>query len=337
MSSNTYLQEALTRHQVYLGRYATGVSNDLAEFLDEFAAQVAGGLESGGSIRRIRQALEVPDMSPIVDSSVEELTAHELRYMEALLGAATIESAPLIISAIETAYATVTAAPMVLTSTTGVVTRLTIDEMVGKLSDSLKADALSVIRTGIAEGDSVETISRAVSKKLNKTSRKHINSTVRTITNHVGVQAREVATVANRDILSGERFFATLDRHTTFLCYSYDGKVFPVGQGPRPALHYRCRSGRAAVVKPEFMLSGLEGERPIRSAEGPGTTSGRVTASGFLRSQPAWFQEDALGPVRAKLFREGKITLDKFVDRKGAVVRIDELRDKDGKLLIGGR
>lgn len=45
----------------------------------------------------------------------------------------------------------------------------------------------------------------------------------------------------------------------------------------------------------------------------------------WLRAQPAEVQDVALGPTRAKLFREGKLAVEKFVDPRGRPLTLQEL------------
>ena len=60
--------------------------------------------------------------------------------------------------------------------------------------------------------------------------------------------------------------------------------------------------------------------------------NGQVPASEtyqtWLKRQPAGFQDDVLGVQRASLFRQGKLTVDKFVDESGKVYTMEQLRAK---------
>jgi hypothetical protein len=48
-----------------------------------------------------------------------------------------------------------------------------------------------------------------------------------------------------------------------------------------------------------------------------------------LRGKPAEFQDEILGVTKGRLFREGGLTLDRFVDSKGREYSLDELRKRD--------
>lgn len=49
----------------------------------------------------------------------------------------------------------------------------------------------------------------------------------------------------------------------------------------------------------------------------------------WLRRQSVEVQEEALGKTKAKLFREGNLSVDRFIDAKGNELTIDELRKKE--------
>lgn len=90
-------------------------------------------------------------------------------------------------------------------------------------------------------------------------------------------------------------------------CRARDGKVWPVDSGPRPPAHINCRSTTKVV------LIGVE-------------PSPRETYAEWLKRQDAATQDDILGPARGKLFRSGKMTVDRFVDMKGKRIPLADLK-----------
>lgn len=227
----------------------------------------------------------------------------------------------------------------------------------------------SQIQIGLVQGEDVPAITRRVvgtvrlrgTNGITELARRDAETITRTAVNHTANQARAAFFQANSDIVDEELFVATLDSRTTPVCRSYDGDRFPIGEGPMPPLHMRCRSLRTAILDPEPL-----GERPFNPTtermllrefarrEGFKTPSdrdrlpygtkgafdefarrrvremiGRVPAKtsylDFLRRQPAAFQDDVLGPTRGRLFRTGRIDLKGFVDRTGAEIPLSEL------------
>lgn len=336
MTTNTYIQDAIIRHQVYLGRYAGGISNDLRKLIDDLgkdieqmilADQKPDEILSVTKLRgiqgEIQQAVNRLDVPGNINGHMEELAPQELAYMETLLGRAT--SAEIVLTAPEAIYAIVTKESMLLHSSTGKLTRATIDELIDIFTSGIPTGINRRIQAGYVDGESVQDMARAVRRMVSGRNARQAEAVVRTIVSHVSTQARRPALLANKDILTGERFIATLDRRTTLICISYDGKIFPVDEGPMLPLHYGERSTRSPEVDPRFGLSGLTGERPEKGAEGPGTVRGDTKYSGWLRRQPADFQDDVLGRERAKLFRAGKVKAENFVDASGKVLTLEEL------------
>ena len=206
--------------------------------------------------------------------------------------------------------------------------RLTIREAFDDFAQGVGRDSMRVVQAGVLEGKTTDQMAREVSRLVTTRSRQQAEAVIRTATNHVGATARDEVYRANADILEGERFMATLDSHTTITCAGLDRTLHPLGQGPRPPLHYRCRSIRVPVVKEEYRLGGL-GERA--SMDGP--VDNQLTYGGFLRRQSKEFQDDVLGPRRAALFRSGKVKINQFTDDAGRVLTLDELAAREGLTL----
>lgn len=59
--------------------------------------------------------------------------------------------------------------------------------------------------------------------------------------------------------------------------------------------------------------------------ENVGTVPNATTYGQWLKSQPAEFVSDVLGPTRARLFRKGELQVDQFIDRQGVVLSLSEL------------
>lgn len=206
--------------------------------------------------------------------------------------------------------------------------RLTIRQAFDDFAQGVGRDSMRVVQAGVLEGKTTDAMVREVSRLVTTRSRQQAEAVIRTATNHVGATARDEVYRANADILEGERFMATLDSHTTITCAGLDRTLHPLGQGPRPPLHYRCRSIRVPEVKEEYRLGGL-GERA--SMDGP--VDNQLTYGGFLRRQSKEFQDDVLGPRRAALFRSGKVKINQFTDDAGRVLTLDELAAREGLTL----
>jgi hypothetical protein len=93
---------------------------------------------------------------------------------------------------------------------------------------------------------------------------------------------------------------------------------------------HNCRSTTVAVLKSwkEMGISLAEAPEGTRASM-DGQVAASTTYDKWLRGRSVEFQEDILGVAKAKLFRQGGLTLDKFVDRNGAEYTLDELRKRE--------
>lgn len=195
--------------------------------------------------------------------------------------------------------------------------------------------------------------------------RRNAEAITRTAVNSFSNAARTEFFNENDDLFNKEVFVATLDGKTTAVCRSLDGTRFPIGEGATPPMHFQCRSLRVAEINGEVV--GMRPAKPVtekmimrqyaqdnklgkltKRAELPrghkgkydafqraemkrltGRVPAKVTYNEWLKGQSVEFQNDVLGPTRGKLFRKGGMTMDSFVDRKGATIRLDQLADTD--------
>lgn len=118
--------------------------------------------------------------------------------------------------------------------------------------------------------------------------------------------------------------------HNSAVCRARDGKVYPIDSGPRPPAHPNCRSTTVPVLKSwkEMGINLKEAPEGTRAAL-DGQEASSVTYEDWLRRQSKDFQEEVLGLKKARLFRDGNLKLDRFVDKKGAELTLDQLRTKE--------
>jgi len=57
----------------------------------------------------------------------------------------------------------------------------------------------------------------------------------------------------------------------------------------------------------------------------------RQTYNGWLKAQSAATQDDVLGKTKGRLFRKGDLTVDKFVNRSGQELTLEQLKAKDAE------
>jgi SPP1 gp7 family putative phage head morphogenesis protein len=175
------------------------------------------------------------------------------------------------------------------------------------------------VRIGFVEGESLAQIvarvrgTRVAGFKdgILEIGRRSTERIVRTAITHTATRAREAAFASNGDLVRGVQWTSVLDGRTSLVCAARDGKEYPINEGPRPPAHPNCRSQITAV---------LDGLPP----------PDRTTYEEWLRRQSTEFQNEVLGPARARAWRSGEVPLGGFVDRKGQAWSLDELRRREG-------
>jgi SPP1 gp7 family putative phage head morphogenesis protein len=204
------------------------------------------------------------------------------------------------------------------------------------------------VRIGMLQGDSADDIVHRIlgSKELDGTdgvlemARRDVATITQTAISTIANEARSVYFQENSDVFAKEQFVATLDDATCEECGALDGEEFPIGEGEQPPIHFNCRCVRVPVIddaglgsRPanaafEDELDGLsKADRADRISELVGQVPGTTRYSDWLASQSQKFQDHVLGPNRAALFRDGGLTLDKFVNRDGKTLNLDQLRE----------
>ena len=207
------------------------------------------------------------------------------------------------------------------------------------LETSARAKVRQAVGRGIAEGESIPEIARRIrgtrAKKYTDgviaASRREVESVVRTAVNHVTTAAKDATFQANTDVIKAIQWVSVLDGRTTIQCSSLDGQQFPVDDGPRPPIHFACRSSIVPITK-SFRELGLDIDEVPESTRSSmdGQVPESTTYGDWLKRQPAELQNEVLGKTRAGWFREGRLTVDKFTDSKQRVLTLPELRDKYG-------
>lgn len=216
------------------------------------------------------------------------------------------------------------------------------------LSRQADATAREVIQRGLMRGTPVGPLTAEIRGELGR-SAAHAETIVRTAISHASSGARELFAAENTDVIVGVRWVSVLDSRTSFECAALSGRVFRIGEGPRPPAHPRCRSTTELLTRSsEELLSGRRDEvtqdyldAASRRATRGGTVPGADTRSEtirqypaatkygtWLRDQPAVTQDRVLGRERARLFRSGKVPIEGFVGADYRPLTLDEIADR---------
>lgn len=196
--------------------------------------------------------------------------------------------------------------------------------------------------------------------------RNYVETIVRSGTNQLSAQARDRVFKNNARLIESVEWVSTLDGRTTIsICAPRDGLMYTTNQEPIDhgyawdggpgSIHFNCRSVSVPKIKgqedidrtgldfnqqtdsrakstvrydPETRTSVGKGVRmPDAQRRGAGKMySGTTDYQDWLKTQPAWFQNDALGSTtRGKLFRSGGLSLEKYSTKAGRTLTHQQL------------
>jgi SPP1 gp7 family putative phage head morphogenesis protein len=208
-------------------------------------------------------------------------------------------------------------------------TQITMQQALNQFSEKKSREIRTMISDGILEGLTTPEVAKNVEGMTDRP-KAQVNALVRTTINHAGSQARRAVVVENQSLFKGEEWVSTLDSRTSLICAGRDGRIYPVNKGEFPPAHWNCRSVRVPVLKSEFDIDPDAGKRPQKGAKGAGQTSAKTKFDGWLRSQPASFQDEyfsqfADGKEKSKLFRAGKLDIQFFRDETGKNYTLEQL------------
>jgi SPP1 gp7 family putative phage head morphogenesis protein len=268
-------------------------------------------------------------VSDKLKSDLRKFAGSEVEYQQNLIGS--VQPVKVLPISPEAAYASAVATPFQGKFLSEFLTGM----------ETQKANLIrDAVRIGFIESQTTSEIVDKIrgTKALNYTdgimniTRANAESVVLTAIAHTANVAQQALYDANEDIIKGYRYTATLDTRTTELCASRDGNYYPLGE-PKPSIpaHFRCRSRYVAVIK-SFKELGLDVDLPESTrASMDGQVPAKTTYQEWLKNQSVDRQNEVLGVTKAQLFRDGKLTLDKFVSPTGHVYSLDELKQRNAK------
>lgn len=392
-TANDELLDAMLRHQIGLLRLSRSVSRDIVRLLNATERDLRDRIE-----RRLSRVTNSAGVNVTRGLALRQLEALE-RDIRSIRGSAFAETLSLWESELRNMVvaeaqfldmALRTVSPTILDLTVPDGRRLrglvTTDPFRGRVlrawARGLEAGdrqrIMDQIRIGLVEGQPVRDIARRVvgtarlggTDGVTRITRQQAEAITRTSVNHFANRSRKDFYLANSDIIDEEMYVATLDGRTTAICRALDGRIFPVGEGERPPLHFNCRSLRVAIIdgqvigarpmKPttergllrEFtrqrgistvasrasLPRGFKGDFDAfarrRTRELVGRVPAKVNYQQFLERQSREFQDDVLGSTKARLFRDGNLRLDRFVDRAGNELSLRDLAIRDRQAFL---
>lgn len=347
-TANEKLADEAIRHSLDITRYSGGVVRRLIALLNrvdaDLFAQLVIQLErlqaSAFTVERLDELLAstrelnaraYESLRSGLDVEMRALAGYEATYQAELFAATLPTQVSFARINVEQAYSAALSRPFS-------------GRLMREWAASIEADKMTrirdALRIGYVEGQTVDqmvrrirgTRARGYEDGIIEVDRRNAAAVVRTATQHVASVTRNRMYEANADLIKGEKYTATIDGRTTLRCASLDGKVFELGKGPMPPVHWNCRSVRTPILRSlrELGIDADELDAGTRASM-DGQIPEDKTFGEWLRGKPAAFQDDYLGPTRGKLFRDGKVSIDRFVSRSGDTLTLDQLRERDAE------
>lgn len=189
------------------------------------------------------------------------------------------------------------------------------------IEDAQAAEAKRIrqaIFIGVGAGEDAATVARRIvgsaatkgADGVTQVSRNHVDTVTRLSLVHMSAAARAAYYAANAQVLTKEQYVAVLDSHTTAICRGLNGNRYALGLGPRPPLHFGCRSMRV-VVLPED-IGGPIWEPEVYAA--------------WIKKQPQAVVVELLGATRAAESRKHSVDLGAFVDYGSRAMSLTQVR-----------
>lgn len=185
------------------------------------------------------------------------------------------------------------------------------------------------------------TAAKGYSDGTIEVSRREAQAIVRTALSHYSATAQDRVYENNLDVLKEYVWTSTLDLRTTPECQVRDGKRYTAEENPKPIghtykwlagpgkLHWNCRSTKLPVTKSWRDLGiDIDEFNPSERASMDGQVPSKMDYEEWLKEQSPERQDEVLGPTRAKLFREGNLSLKELYSAQGEELTLEELRKR---------
>jgi len=213
-------------------------------------------------------------------------------------------------------------------------------------SSSFQGKFMDAINISLQNGESTQqattrifggTIDGVAVPGVMRGTRKQAETLARTAINEVVTQTRLRTFQEMDDVVSGLQQISTLDGRTSDICIAYSGQMWdvetlePINGSTLPyndgtPRHFNCRSSIVPILRSFDELGINATEVPLADrASMDGKVPGDISFADWLRTKSQSFQDDLLGPSRARMWRNGDITLTQLVDMRGNPMTLDQL------------
>jgi SPP1 gp7 family putative phage head morphogenesis protein len=349
------LFDRLVRQQIAVGRYAENQAYDIIRLLNRADKELIDKITArgeDGTFTKARLDALLRETRSMVDKTYRDLFDVTKAEMDAFAPHAAEVAASTLASQLPVSWSPVAISDEQLISivnktpiSIGPDKKLLLEEVFQSMAANKEESIRGAIRLGMVQGETIDQITRRLKGTranqykdgILEGSRKSMEAITRTIVQHTNNVAVQSTFEKNKKVLDGWIYVATLDSRTCSVCFSVSGKQYPLGEGPLPVRHVRCRCFQAPAIKswkdlgidlPEF--------GPAQRASKDGYVSADISFHDWLKGQDKKTQVELLGKTRAQMFAEGKIKLDKFTDSSGKLLTLEQLKAKQADNVFRG-
>jgi hypothetical protein len=199
------------------------------------------------------------------------------------------------------------------------------------------------VRQGVVAGETLQqVIMRIVGSKkkgivgIMEISHRHASTLVHDSIMQIANDARMAVYRENADILKGVQQLSTLDSRTSAVCIAYSGAQWDLEGNPINGTtlpfdggcprHPNCRSIMVPITK-SYRELGLDVDQEVGTrASDLGQVPADMSFDAFLKRHDSAYQDELLGKGKAKMWREGKITLKDLVTQNGRPLTLEQLQ-----------
>ena len=342
MNVSDKLADLYVIRQLLLQRLTAGKNRAMNRHLDDVAKEIEKKLRSGKEFTTYQKRR--------LDAAISELASLITMPVPSFGDLAKLEAQFVANSIVKVAVEVSLPAAAVLNTVanTALIEGATIGQWFSRLTQSMRFDLSRAVKLGVSLGETNAQIAKRIvgaagskGSEVIPRGRRDALAITRTGVQTVANEARLATYSENEDIIKGLQWVSTLDGRTTVICAARSGKVWTLpGYKPKghdipwnggPPAHWSCRSTVIPVLKTWREMGIDKDELPSSTrASMDGQVASDLSFDTFLRNKPTSFSDEMLGVGRAKLWRDGKITLSELLNSQGQAITLAELREKYG-------
>lgn len=337
------MNDELLAHHVTTIKHANSVGGSVGDYLDTMKAivrkRVAGFDSERRTAERLQKMIEelakeikVPagEYRKELRRQLKELAKYEATYQAETIGKWI--DVELTIPSVSAVWSAAKFEPMSLNNNP-----IDFDDLIDKWGGDEVSRLVMGVKTGFVDGLPVKQIIKTVvgAGGLADISKRNAESIAQTLVMQTANAARFQTYKANNDIIIGYHLINTLDSKTTPICRAWDPKKvykFTDEYQPKPTFHYRCRTTTIPALSSKYSAFDKGGKR----ASATGQVDADTTYYGWLKKQPAAYQNEVLGKTKGLIFRNSGLSAEEFrklsMNSLGKPLTIDQMISTDKRV-----